>query len=234
MVTLIILILAFAIILSFGLMVKSPKYGLWLYKGAILGIMIIALFIALFFYLGGTDVSILNINLHPWKNFLRYRVFAGVACVTVIFAISQLPLFFAKCYVKKKKWQIIKCEGLLYAVVLIIGVVCLSQFSGIGELHDEKLQAGNEVVRLIDEYNKTHEMQCQSLSELGLKPAGDNFYEYKGMWFLLEANDKAFILRFCSPYGGDINYDFTYSSDVQEWDDTIERYAANSLMKAAT
>ena len=50
---------------------------------------------------------------------------------------------------------------------------------------------------------------------------GDNFYEYKGMWFLLDANDKAFELRFCSPYGGDINYDYTYSSDGQEWDDTI-------------
>ena len=41
------------------------------------------------------------------------------------------------------------------------------------------------------------------------------------MWFLLDANDKAFELRFCSPYGGDINYDYTYSSDGQEWDDTI-------------
>lgn len=101
------------------------------------------------------------------------------------------------------------------------GVICLSEFSGVGKLHDEKLQAGNEVVRLIDEYNKTHKMQCQSLSDLGLKPVGDNFYEYKGMWFLLDANDKAFELRFRSPYGGDINYDFTYSSDVQEWDDTL-------------
>ena len=28
-------------------------------------------------------------------------------------------------------------------------------------------------------------------------------------------------LRFRSPYGWDINYDFTYSSDIHEWDDTI-------------
>lgn len=221
MVTLIMLILAVAIILSFGLMKKSPKYGLRLYKGAIFGIMIIVLFVALFFYLGGTEVSTLNINLHPWRNYLRYRVFAAVACVAVFLAISQLPLFFANCYAKKKKWQIIKYEVLVYGVVLIIGVVCLSRFSGVGELHDEKLQAGNEVIRLIDEYNKTHEKQCQSLSDLGLKLVDDNFYEYKGMWFLLDANDKAFILRFRSPYGGDINYDFTYSSDVQKWDDTI-------------
>lgn len=222
MVTLIMLILAFAVIISFGLMVKSPKYGLWLYKGAVFGIMIIVLFVVLVFYLGsGVDASTLNINLHPWRNYLRYRVFAGVACVTVFIAISQLPLLFVKCYAKKKKWQIIKYEGLVYAVLLIIGIVCLSKFSCVGGLHDEKLQAGNEVVRLIDKYNKTHKMQCQSLSDLGLKPVGDNFYEYKGMWFLLDANDKAFELRFRSPYGGDINYDFTYSSDVQEWDDTI-------------
>jgi len=56
---------------------------------------------------------------------------------------------------------------------------------------------------------------------LGLKPVGDNYYEYKGMWFLLDANDKAFDLRFRSPQGSDMNYDFTYSSDVHEWDGTI-------------
>lgn len=222
MVTLIMLILAFAVILSFGLMVKCPKYGLWLYKGAIFGIMIIFLFVALFFWLGGNaDATALNINLHPWKNYLLYRVFAAVACVMVFLAISQLPLLFVKCYAKKIKKQIVKYEGAVYAVTLVIGVICLFEFSGVGKLHDEKLQAGNEVVRLIDEYNKTHKMQCQSLSDLGLKPVGDNFYEYKGMWFLLDANDKAFELRFCSPYGGDINYDYTYSSDGQEWDDTI-------------
>ena len=44
-------ILAVAIILSFGLMVKSPKYGVWVYKGAIFIIMLIVLFVALFFYL---------------------------------------------------------------------------------------------------------------------------------------------------------------------------------------
>lgn len=222
MVTLIMLIFAFAIILSFGLMVICPKYGVWLYKGAVFGMMIIVLFAALFFYLGDTTaVSTLNINLNPWKNFLRYRVFAGVVCVAVIFAVSQLPLLFVKCYAKKKKWQIIKYEGLVYAVLLITGVVCLSRFSGVEELHDKKLQAGNEVVRLIYEYNKNHKMQCQSLSELGLKPVSGNFYEYKGMWFLFDANDKAFELQFRSPDGGDINYDFTYSSDIQKWDDTI-------------
>ena len=222
MITLIMLILAFAIILSFGLMVKCPKYGLWLYKGAIFGIMIIFLFVVLFFWLGGNgDETALNINLHPWRNYLRYRVAAAVACVTLFLAASQLPLLFVKCYAKKKKWLIIKYEGLVYALTLGIGVICLSEFSGVVKLHDEKLQAGNEVVRLIDEYNNTHKTQCQSLSELGLKQVGDGFYEYKGMWFLLNANDKAFDLRFCSPEGGDINYDFTYSSDVHEWNETI-------------
>ena len=109
MITLIMLILAFAIILSFGLMVKCPKYGLWLYKGAIFGIMIIFLFVVLFFWLGGNgDETALNINLHPWRNYLRYRVAAAVACVTLFLAASQLPLLFVKCYAKKKKWQIIK------------------------------------------------------------------------------------------------------------------------------
>lgn len=125
MVTLIMLILVVAVILSFGLMVKCPKYGLWLYKGAFFGIMLIFLFVALFFWLGSNDVSALNINLHPWRNYLLYRVAAAVACVTVFLAVSQLPLLFVKCYAKKKKWQIIKYEGLVYALTLVIGVICL-------------------------------------------------------------------------------------------------------------
>lgn len=222
MVTLIMLILAFAIILSFGLMVKSPKNGLWLYKGAIFGIMIIFLFVALFFWLGGNvGVTALNINLHPWRHYLLYRVFAAIACVTFFLAVSQLPLLFIKCYVKKKKWQIIKYEGLVYALILVIGVICLSEFSGVGKLWDEKLQAGNDVVRLIDKYNRTNGKQCQSLSDLGLEPVSDYFYEYKGMWFVLDANDKAYELRFRSPQGSDINYDFTYSSDHHEWHESI-------------
>lgn len=219
MVSLIMSILAVAIILSFGLMVKSPKYGVWVYKGAIFIIMLIVLFVALFFYLGGNaDISALNINLHPWRNYLLYRVVAAVVCVAVIFAISQLPLLFVKYHNKK---QIVKYEGVIYAAILIIGIVCLSKCSGVGKLDDDKLQAGNDVVRLIYKYNKSHKRPCQSLSELGLKPVGNNYYEYKGMWFLLDANDKAFDLRFRSPQGSDMNYDFTYSSDVHEWDGTI-------------
>ena len=73
-------------------------------KERFLGIMIIFLFVALFFWLGGNaDVSALNINLHPWRNYLLYRVFAAIVCVMVFLAISQLPLLFVKCYSKKKK-----------------------------------------------------------------------------------------------------------------------------------
>lgn len=221
MISLFMPIWAFAIILSLGLMVKSPQYGLCLYKGAIFSIMIIVLFVALFFYLGGNAVSALNINLHPWKNFLLFRVFAATVCVTVIFSISQIPLLFAKCYPKSTKKRIIKYD--VYAVVLAIGIICLSKYSGVGKIYDDKLQAGNDIVRLIYEYNRTHGMQCQSLSDLGLKPADDNFYEYQGMWFLLKANDKAFDLRFRSPQGSVINYDFTYSSDIYQWNETIIR-----------
>ena len=115
----------------------------------------------------------------------------------------------------------VKYEGIVYAVVLIIEIICLSENCGIRKLNDAKLRVGNDVVRLIDEYNRTHGEQCQSLSELGLKPAIDYFYEYKGMWFVLNANDKAFDLRFCSPHGSNLNYDFTYSSDIHEWHGTI-------------
>lgn len=212
-------ILAAIIILSFGLMIKSPKYGVWLYKGAVFIIMLIVLFVALFFYLGSNaDISALNVNLDPWRNYLRYPVFAAVVCVAVIFAISQLPLLFVKYHNKKR---IVKYEGIVYAVVLVIGIICLSEYLGLRKLNDDKLQAANDVVRLIDDYNRTHKRQCQSLAELGLKTVSDYFYEYKGMWFLLDANDKAFELRFRSPQGSDMNYDFTYSSYNHEWRETI-------------
>ena len=213
------LILAAVIILSFGLMIKSPNYGVWLYKGAVFIIMLIVLLVAIFFYLeGNSDISALNINLHPWRNYLLYPVVVTVFCVAVIFAISQLPLLFVRYHNKKR---MVKYEGIVYAVVLIIEIICLSENRGIGKLNDAKLQAGNDVVRLIDEYNRIHGKQCQSLSELGLKPAIDYFYEYKGMWFVLDANDKAFVLRFRSPHGSNLNYDFTYSSDVHKWCGTI-------------
>ena len=212
-------ILIIILFLSFGIMVISPKYGLYLYKGAVFIIMLIVLFVAIFFYLeGNSDISALNINLHPWRNYLLYPVIVTVFCVTVIFAIFQLPLLFVRYHNKKR---MVKYEGIVYAVVLIIEIICLSENCGIRKLNDAKLQVGNDVVRLIDEYNRTHGEQCQSLSELGLKPAIDYFYEYKGMWFVLNANDKAFDLRFCSPHGSNLNYDFTYSSDIHEWRGTI-------------
>ena len=212
-------ILIIILFLSFGIMVISPKYGLYLYKGAVFIIMLIVLFVAIFFYLeGNSDISALNINLHPWRNYLLYPVIVTLFCVTVIFAISQLPLLFVRYHNKKR---MVKYEGIVYAVVLIIEIICLSENCGIRKLNDAKLQVGNDVVRLIDEYNRTHGEQCQSLSELGLKPDIDYFYEYKGMWFVLNANDKAFDLRFCSPHGSNLNYDFTYSSDIHEWHGTI-------------
>lgn len=222
MVTMIMLIAALAVILSFGLMIKCPKAGIYLYKGAFFIIMIIVLFVALFFYLGSNeDVNALNTNLHPWKNYILPRVVGAIICVGAIFAIAQIPLILAKCYSKKLKFKIIRCEGLVYIVVLVIGVILLSKCSGVGKLSDSKLQAGNEVVRLINEYSITQRKQCQSLSELGFKPVKDNFFEYKGMWFLLNANDKTYDLRFCSPEGGDINYDFTYTRDTDNWSESI-------------
>ena len=84
-------------------------------------IMVIVLFVALFISLGPNDISSLNINLHPWKNYLRYRVIAAVVCDIVIFAISQFPLLFVKYH---KKMRLMKYEGSVYIVALIIGIIC--------------------------------------------------------------------------------------------------------------
>lgn len=39
-------------------------------------------------------------------------------------------------------------------LVLVIGIIYLSEYNGVGKLNDDKLQAANEVVKLIDDYNK--------------------------------------------------------------------------------
>ena len=222
MITMIMLIAALAAILSFGLMIKSSKAGVYLYKGAVFIVLMIVLFFALFFYLGSNaDVNALNTNLHPWKNYILPRVLASIFCAAIIFIISQFPLIFVKGLSKGRKIKIIKYEGLTYGVILVVCVILLSKYSGVGNLYDTKLQAGNEVVRLINEYSITQRRQCQSLSELGFKPIKDYFYEYKGRWFSLNSNDKTYDLRFRSPDGEDIYYDFTYSKDSDSWSESI-------------
>lgn len=221
MITMIMLIAALAAILSFGLMIKSSKAGVYLYKGAFFIVLMIVLFFALFFYLGSNaDVNALNTNLHPWKNYILPRVLAAIFCAAIIFIISQLPLIFVKGFSKGRKIKIIKYEGLTYGIILVVGVILLSKYSGVGKLYDTKLQAGNEVVRLINEYSRNQRRQCQSLSELGFEPVKDYFYEYKGMWFSLNSNDKTYDLRFRSPDGEDIYYDFTYSKDSDSWSES--------------
>ena len=41
------------------------------------------------------------------------------------------------------------------------------------------------------------------------------------MWFSLNSNDKTYDLRFRSPDGEDIYYDFTYSKDSDSWSESI-------------
>ena len=216
------IIAGLAIMLSLGWMIKRPKEGVYLYKGGLFIIMVIVLFVALFFYLGSNgDTNALNTNLHPWKNFILPRVIGAFICVAFIYSISQIPMIFIKSLDKTKKHYIMKYEGLVYAVILTVGIFFLSKCSGVGKLYDSKLQAGNEVVRLLNEYNNTHENQCESLAELGFQPAKDYFYEYKGMWFSINTNDKTYDLRFRSPDGDETNYDFTYTKDTDSWNESI-------------
>lgn len=222
MVQVLVIIATLAILLSSGWMIKSPKQGVYLYKGGLFIIMLIVLFVALFFYLGSNnDVNALNTNLRPWKNYILPRVIGTAICIAVIYGISQIPLIFIKRLGKAKKYRIMRNEGIIYIGILAVGIFFLSKYSGVGKLYDSKLQAGNEVVRLLDEYNNTHHKQCESLSKLGFKPTKDYFYEYKGMWFSLNSNDKTYDLRFRSPDGDETNYDFTYTKDTDAWNETI-------------
>lgn len=204
-------------LIGVGLSIRGHKIGLWLFKGSCLLLFIGGLFIALFFSLRGISVEDMNIDLHPWSNYIIWRSLMAVVVAIIACAISQLPLCFMKSYSKSK---ILKCEGLVYVLLLIIGICCLYN-STIHSIPDN-WRYGNDMVKMIDEYNENHKDKCKSLEDLGLKRIKDNYYEYNGMWFSLWVYDTGYTLYFRDAMNGvvsDYDVDFVYNSEKDYWED---------------
>jgi len=207
-----------------GLSIREDKIGLWLFKGGCLLLFIGGLFIALFFSLRGMDVECMNIDLHPWKNYIIWRSFGSIVVTIIVYAISQLPLCFTKSYSKKQKRNFIKCEGVVYVLLLIMGIFCL--YNSLIHSIPDNWQYGNDMVKMIDEYNESHKDKCKSLEDLGLKRIKDNYYEYNGMWFDLWVYDTGYTLYFCNAMNeneevSDYDVDFVYNSAKDCWENHI-------------
>lgn len=215
--TFLILILTIWLI-GIGLSLRGRKVGLWLFKGGCLLLFIGGSFIALFFSLMGITVECMNIDLHPWRNYIIWRSLGSIVVAIIVYAISQLPLFFTKRYSKRQKRNILKSEGLVYVLLLIIGIFCL--YNGVIHSIPDNWQYGNDMVKMIDEYNENHKTKCKSLEDLGLKRTKGNYYEYNGMWFDLYVYDTGYTLYFRNAKDEDVSdydVDFVYNSEKDCW-----------------
>ena len=66
------------------------------------------IFFALFFTLMGLSVNALNIDLHPWREYVIWRFLFAATVTVVLFAVSQIPLMFIRQFLKQEKLKIIK------------------------------------------------------------------------------------------------------------------------------
>lgn len=156
-----ILILCVAITLI-GFMIKWPKSGLYFYKTAVFMLFLPGLFFALFFTLMGFGKQALNIDLHPWREYVMWRFLFAAGITIVMFAISQIPILFIRQFSKQEKLRILKTEGLIYFSLLAIGTgLCYYAFNG-KEYPENKLVAG------INDYHTEHGYYPEDIEKIVL------------------------------------------------------------------
>ena len=69
----------------------------------------------------GLSVNVLNIDLHPWREYVKWRFLFAASVTVVLFAVSQNPLIFIQHFPQQEKLKMIKIEGLIYIVILAVG-----------------------------------------------------------------------------------------------------------------
>lgn len=206
------LILLIYIVLS----IKWPRVGFWLFKAFCMLLLIIGLYLALLFYMNTVDARSLNINLHPWKNYIIWRGLDGLIVAITVYVISQLPFCFMKNYPEKRKTKILKWEGLIYVSILVMGISYLATETK--HFISDELKYGNIMVKRINEYNESHKDKCKSLEDLGLKPVKNNYYEYNGAWFNLKTDDTGYTLYFRNMQHDYLDFHFVYHSKKDFWE----------------
>lgn len=204
----IILILC-AVIAFVGLMVKWPKPGVYLYKVAVFVLFLLVLFFALFFILMGLNEKTLNIDLHPWREYVMWRFLFAAAVTVVLFAVSQMPFMFSRHFSKQEKLKIIKIEGLIYIVILAVGAGLLYY------VVKDSTHTENYVVERINNYHKENGRYPDSLAEIGVP--SDTTSHFGDIHILYSHNESAFTLLVKSGYE-----EYVYDSRNDMWNDIPE------------
>lgn len=204
----IILILC-AIVALVGLMVKWPKPGVHLFKVAVFMLFLSALFFALFFTLMGLNVNALNIDLHPWREYVMWRFLFAATVTVVLFAVSQIPLIFIRQFSKREKLKIIKIEGLIYIVILAVGTgLCYY-------VVQDSTYPENYVIKHINDYQKEYHRYPESLNEIGVPSDTTSHFGHIHIQYF--HNDSSFTLLVKSEYE-----QYIYDSRKDMWDDIAE------------
>ena len=120
------------------------------------------LFFTLFFTHMGLSVNALNIDMHPWREYEKWRFLFAASVTVVLFAVSQIPLIFIRHFPKQEKLKMIKIEGLIYIVILAVGTgLC---YHGVQDpTHTE-----NYIIERINAYQKEYQRYPESLEEIGM------------------------------------------------------------------
>ncbi len=216
-----IIIIICVIILLVGFMVKWPRPGLYIFKTVCLMLLLSGLFFALFFSLMGLGEQRLNINLHPWREYVSYR-FIGALVVTVItFIISQIPLLFLKKLPSKEKTKILKIEGLVYVALLMLGTGLLYLTVSVRNYPE------NQVIDNIEAFHVRHGQYPKTLSEINVSIDNDSLFANDNVHLRYSCDKNAYTLCVGHEYGN-----YVYDSRKDRWSDISEGSPIENYMIA--
>lgn len=216
-----ILIIISVIILLVGLMVKWPRPGLYIFKTVCLMLLLIGLFFALFFTLMGLGKQALNIDLHPWREYVGPRFIGALIVTTVIFIISQIPLLFLKKLSSKVKSKILKIEGLVYVALLILGTGLL--YVAVSDRNYPE----NQVIDKIEDFHARHGQYPKDLSDINVNIDNDSLFINDNVHLGYSCDKNAYTLSMNYEYGS-----YVYDSRKDRWSEIQEGSSIENYMIA--
>lgn len=217
-----IIIIISVIILLVGLMVKWPRPGLYIFKTACLMLLLIGLLFALFFTLMGLGEQRLNINLHPWREYVGPRFIGALVVTVIIFAISQIPLLFLKKLSSKGKTKVLKIEGLVYMALLIFGTGLLYM-----AVSDRNYYPENQVVDKIEDFHARHGLYPKTLSDVHVHMDNDSLFTDENVHLGYSCDKNAYTLCVGYEYGN-----YVYDSRKDRWNEIPEGSPIENYMIA--
>ncbi len=217
-----IIIIICVIILLVGLMVKWPKPGLYLFKIVCLMLLLSGLFFALFFTLMGLGEQRLNINLHPWREYVSYRFIGALVVTVTIFAISQIPLLFLKKLSSKEKTKVLKIEGMVYVALLMLGTSLLYM-----AVSDRNNYPENQVVDKIEDFHARHGQYPKTLGEINVSIDNDRLFTDENVHLGYSCDKNAYTLCVGYEYGS-----YVYDSRKDRWSEIQEGSSIENYMIA--